>query len=54
MIEGKHAATLLNTPFNLQAVDHGMNRLGSAGQLMGIYQGHAAAGWRKTKLRRSA
>jgi ABC-type nitrate/sulfonate/bicarbonate transport system substrate-binding protein len=48
VIDGKHAATLLNTPFDLQAVDRGMNRLGSAGQLMGSYQGHAAAaqrGW---------
>jgi hypothetical protein len=39
VIDGKHAATLLNTPFDLQAVDRGMNRLGSAGQLMGSYPG---------------
>ena len=48
MVDGKNAATLLNTPFDLQAVDRGMVRLGSAGQLLGSYQGHAAAaqrGW---------
>lgn len=46
VVEGKHAATLLNTPFDLQAVDRGMSRLGSAGQLLGSYQGHAAVAQR--------
>lgn len=46
LLEGKHAATLLNTPFDLQAVDRGMNRLGSASQLLGRYQAHAAAAQR--------
>ena len=35
VVDGKNAATLLNTPFDLQAVDRGMVRLGSAGQLLG-------------------
>lgn len=45
---GKQSATLLNTPFDLQAVDRGLNRLGTASQLLGRYQGHAAVaqrGW---------
>jgi ABC-type nitrate/sulfonate/bicarbonate transport system substrate-binding protein len=48
VIAGKQAATLLNTPFDLQAVDRGLTRLGSAAQLLGRYQGHAAVaqrGW---------
>lgn len=48
VIEGKQAATLLNTPFDLQAVDRGLTRLGSAAQMLGHYQGHAAVaqrGW---------
>ena len=46
--EGKQAATLLNTPFDLQAVDRGYTRLGSAAQLLGSYHGHgvvAQRGW---------
>jgi hypothetical protein len=38
----------LNTPFDLQAVDRGLTRLGSAAQMLGSYQGHAAVaqrGW---------
>ena len=48
MIEGKQAATLINTPSDLQLVDRGYTRLGSAAQLLGRYQGHAAVaqrGW---------
>ena len=48
VIDGKQAATLLNTPFDLQAVDRGLTRLGSAAQMLGSYLGHAAVaqrGW---------
>ena len=48
LIEGKQAAALLNTPFDLQAVERGFTRLGSASQILGRYQGHAAVaqrGW---------
>ncbi len=46
--EGKQAATLLNTPFDLQAVDRGLTRVGSAAQMLGSYHGHAVVaqrGW---------
>jgi ABC-type nitrate/sulfonate/bicarbonate transport system substrate-binding protein len=48
LIEGKQAAALLNTPFDLQAVERGFTRLGSASQILGRYQGHAVIaqrGW---------
>lgn len=48
LIEGKQAAALLNTPFDLQAVERGFTRLGSASQMLGRYQGHAVVaqrGW---------
>lgn len=48
LIEGKQAAALLNTPFDLQAVERGYTRLGSASQMLGRYQGHAVVaqrGW---------
>jgi len=48
LVEGKQAAALLNTPFDLQAVERGFTRLGSASQILGRYQGHAAVaqrGW---------
>lgn len=48
LTEGKQAAALLNTPFDLQAMEHGLTRLGSASQMLGRYQGHAVVaqrGW---------
>jgi len=48
LVEGKQAAILINTPSDLQLVDRGFTRLGSAAQLLGRYQGHAAVaqrGW---------
>jgi ABC-type nitrate/sulfonate/bicarbonate transport system substrate-binding protein len=48
LIEGKQAATLLNTPFELQALERGFKSLGSASDMLGHYQGHAAVaqrGW---------
>jgi ABC-type nitrate/sulfonate/bicarbonate transport system substrate-binding protein len=42
LLELKHAATLLNTPFDLFAADKGFNILGSAGPILGHY--HAAVG----------
>ena len=48
LVEGKQAAILINTPSDLQLVDRGFTRLGSAAQLLGRYQGHAAfaqRGW---------
>jgi len=46
LIEGKQAAALLNTPFDLQAVERGFTRLGSASQMLGRYQGHAVVAQR--------
>ena len=48
LVEGKQSAILINTPSDLQLVDRGFTRLGSAAQLLGRYQGHAAVaqrGW---------
>jgi ABC-type nitrate/sulfonate/bicarbonate transport system substrate-binding protein len=48
LVEGRQSAILINTPSDLQLVDRGFNRLGSAAQLLGRYQGHAAIaqrGW---------
>ena len=48
LVEGKQSAILINTPSDLQLVDRGFTRLGSAAQLLGSYQGHAAfaqRGW---------
>jgi ABC-type nitrate/sulfonate/bicarbonate transport system substrate-binding protein len=50
LLERKFAATLLTTPFDLQAADKGYRRLGSATDLLGAYQGRAAfatRGWLK-------
>jgi len=41
LIEGKYSAGLLATPLDLIAADKGMNRLGSARELLGRYQGRA-------------
>jgi len=39
LLEKKHAATLLFTPFELQAEAKGFNRLGNASDVLGAYQG---------------
>jgi len=39
LIEGRHAAGLLATPMDLVAAANGLNRLGSARDLLGHYQG---------------
>jgi ABC-type nitrate/sulfonate/bicarbonate transport system substrate-binding protein len=50
LLERKFAATLLSTPFDLQAEAKGFTRLGTATDLLGAYQGRAAfsmRGWLK-------
>jgi ABC-type nitrate/sulfonate/bicarbonate transport system substrate-binding protein len=42
LIEGKHAAGLLATPMDLVAAESGLNRLGSARESLGHYQGRTA------------
>lgn len=42
LLERKFAATILSSPFDLQAADKGFTRLGSATDLLGAYQGRAA------------
>ena len=42
LLEDKHAATLLPTPFELQAMERGYNRLASAQELFGHYMGRTA------------
>jgi ABC-type nitrate/sulfonate/bicarbonate transport system substrate-binding protein len=42
LLEGKQSATLLPTPFDLQAEERGYSRLGSAQQLLGRYMGRSA------------
>lgn len=42
LMEGKYAAGLLATPLDLIAAEKGMNRLGTARELLGRYQGRAA------------
>jgi ABC-type nitrate/sulfonate/bicarbonate transport system substrate-binding protein len=42
LIDRKFAATLLSTPFDLQAEARGFARLGNAGDLLGAYQGRTA------------
>src|SRR5256884_4859208 len=39
LLEKKHAATLLLSPFELQAEAKGFNRLGNAADVLGAYQG---------------
>jgi len=46
LMEGKYAAGLLATPLDLIAADKGMNRLGSARELLRRYQGRAVYGQR--------
>jgi ABC-type nitrate/sulfonate/bicarbonate transport system substrate-binding protein len=46
LLERKFAATLLSTPFDLQAEAKGFTRLGTATDLLGAYQGRAAFGMR--------
>jgi len=48
LIDHKFAATLLSTPFDLQAEARGFNRLGNATEVLGAYQGRTAfamRGW---------
>ncbi len=48
LVAHKFAATLLSTPFDLQAEARGFNRLGSATEQLGAYQGRTAfamRGW---------
>lgn len=48
LVDGKFPATLLSTPFDLQAEARGFRRLGGATELLGAYQGRAAfamRGW---------
>jgi ABC-type nitrate/sulfonate/bicarbonate transport system substrate-binding protein len=47
LLEGRHAATLLPTPFALQAAERGYVILGSGKALLGSYQGRCAFGSRK-------
>jgi ABC-type nitrate/sulfonate/bicarbonate transport system substrate-binding protein len=50
LIDRKFAATLLSTPFDLQAEAKGFTRLGTATELLGAYQGRSAftmRGWLK-------
>jgi len=46
LLDRKFAATLLSTPFDLQAEAKGFTRLGTATDLLGAYQGRAAFGMR--------
>jgi ABC-type nitrate/sulfonate/bicarbonate transport system substrate-binding protein len=46
LLERKFAATLLASPFDLQAEAKGFTRLGNATDLLGAYQGRAAFGMR--------
>jgi ABC-type nitrate/sulfonate/bicarbonate transport system substrate-binding protein len=46
LLERKFAATLLSSPFDLQAQAKGFTGLGSATDLLGAYQGRAAFGMR--------
>ncbi|HKE42036.1 MAG TPA: ABC transporter substrate-binding protein [Casimicrobiaceae bacterium] len=46
LLDRKFAATLLSTPFDLQAESKGFTRLGNATDLLGAYQGRAAFGMR--------
>jgi ABC-type nitrate/sulfonate/bicarbonate transport system substrate-binding protein len=50
LVDRKFAATLLSTPFDLQAEARGFTRLGGATELLGAYQGRSAfamRGWLK-------
>lgn len=42
LVDGKFPATLLSTPFDLQAEARGFRRLGGATELLGAYQGRSA------------
>src|SRR5262249_8565928 len=42
LVDGKFAATLLSTPFDLEAEARGFRRLGGAAELLGAYQGRSA------------
>jgi ABC-type nitrate/sulfonate/bicarbonate transport system substrate-binding protein len=42
LLDGKHAATLLPTPFEMQAMERGYNKLASADTIFGHYMGRTA------------
>jgi hypothetical protein len=42
LLEGKHAGTLLPTPFEMQAMDKGFNKLSAGMDLFGHYMGRTA------------
>ena len=42
LLEGKQAATLLPTPFDMQAMERGYNKLASADTMFGHYMGRSA------------
>lgn len=42
LLEGKHAGTLLPTPFEMQAVERGFNKLAAGMDLFGHYMGRSA------------
>ncbi|HXX82550.1 MAG TPA: ABC transporter substrate-binding protein [Casimicrobiaceae bacterium] len=46
LLDRKYAATLLSSPYDLQAEAKGFTRVGSATELLGAYQGRAAFGMR--------
>ena len=47
LLDREFAATLLSSPFDLEAEAKGFTRLGSATELLGAYQGRAAFGMRE-------
>jgi ABC-type nitrate/sulfonate/bicarbonate transport system substrate-binding protein len=54
LIEGKHAGTLLPTPFDMQAMDRGCNKLASADTMFGYYMGRGAFAQRAWLARNEA
>lgn len=54
MLEGRYAATLLPTPFALQAAERGYSILGSGKALLGRYQGRSAFAQRAWLTRNEA
>ncbi len=42
LLDGTHAATLLPTPFDMQAMERGYNKLASADRIFGHYMGRSA------------
>jgi len=55
LLEGKHAGTMLITPFDLNAAERGFKTLGRANEVLGEYQGVVASvrqGWARQNPRR--